>query len=80
MSRHIYIRLTPKAAHNKIGELRQLPNGQQELCVYVTAPPDKNKANEAMIKLLANHFKVATSQIRLTGGSTSRHKIIHIEG
>jgi uncharacterized protein (TIGR00251 family) len=70
----ISIKLTPKASSDRVGEVR---NGV--LTVYVTAPPDKNKANEAMLKLLAKHFDVAPSRLTLLKGHTSRNKTIEIK-
>lgn len=75
----LHVKLTPKAAHDRIGETRPGPNGDEELAVYVTAPPDKNKANEAMIRLLAKHFDVAPSRVVIIRGHTSRHKVIEIQ-
>ncbi len=69
----IAIKLTPKASSNRIGEMRG-----DVLTVYVTAPPDKNKANEAMLKLLAAHFDVPVSRIKLVRGATSRNKLVEI--
>ena len=41
--------------------------------VYVTAPPDKNKANIAVIKLLS---KLTNGKARIIKGLKSRKKII----
>ena len=49
------------------------------LTVYVTAPPDKNKANEAMLKLLAKHMDVPDSHLTLLRGHTGRNKLIEIK-
>ncbi|MFA5033838.1 MAG: DUF167 domain-containing protein [bacterium] len=46
--------------------------------VYVKAPPIENKANEAVIKLLAEHFNVSKSQVIILKGLTSKHKIVEI--
>ena len=46
--------------------------------VRVNAIPEKGKANEAVIKLLAKHFKVAKSQVKIVRGMTGRNKIIEI--
>ncbi|MDD2889670.1 MAG: DUF167 domain-containing protein [bacterium] len=46
--------------------------------VYVKVPPIENKANEAIIKLLAEHFNVSKSQVIILTGLTSKHKIIEI--
>ena len=74
----VSIKLTPKASANRIGEVKKDADGKDQLSVYVTAPPDKNKANEAMIRLLALHYNVAPSRIELLRGQTSRHKQIRI--
>ncbi|MGA2369005.1 MAG: DUF167 domain-containing protein [Dehalococcoidia bacterium] len=49
-----------------------------EYVVRVRALPQDNKANEAVINLLAKHFKVAKTSVRIVSGLTSRHKIIEI--
>ena len=79
MPQLINIKLTPKASSNRIGEMKEMPNGKQQLSLYVTAQPDKNKANEAMLKLLAKHFDVATSRLSIIAGHTSRNKLVQID-
>ena len=49
------------------------------LHVYVCAAPEKNKANRALIKLLAKRYRVAKSRVRIIKGNTSSKKIIFIE-
>ena len=49
-----------------------------EYVVRVRAVPQDNKANEAVINLLAKHFKVAKTSVRIVSGFTGRHKIIEI--
>jgi uncharacterized protein (TIGR00251 family) len=46
--------------------------------VRVTAPPVDNKANEAVVRILADHFKVSKSSVNIVRGSTSRRKIVEI--
>lgn len=48
------------------------------LIVRVNQIPEKGKANDRVVKLLAKHFKVAKSQVRLKRGLTSRNKIVEI--
>lgn len=79
MAKIIAVRLTPKAAANRIGEMRALPNGEAQLVVYVTAPPDKGKANAAMLNLLADHLGVAVSFLSIVRGHTARNKLVCIE-
>ena len=51
---------------------------EETVKVAVKAPPEKGKANEAIIKLLAQEFKVAPSLIQLIRGATTRIKQFEI--
>jgi uncharacterized protein (TIGR00251 family) len=46
--------------------------------VKVKEPPKEGKANQAVIKLLAQHFGVPKSQVRILSGLRSRNKVIEI--
>jgi uncharacterized protein (TIGR00251 family) len=46
--------------------------------VKVKEPPKEGKANQAVIKLLAQHFGVPQSQVRILSGFRSRSKVIEI--
>ena len=46
--------------------------------VYVKEPPIENRANEAIVKLLAEYFNVSKSQVIILKGLTSKHKIVEI--
>ena len=74
----ISVRLTPKASTNRIGDTRILPSGEEQLMVYVTAVPEDNKANEAMIHLLAKHFGIAASCLTVVRGQSNRNKLVRI--
>jgi len=50
------------------------------LKLAVTEPPDKGKANAAVVELIAETFKVAPSRVSLVRGDTSRQKDIAIHG
>ncbi|MCJ7633521.1 DUF167 domain-containing protein [Candidatus Bathyarchaeota archaeon] len=54
-------------------------NGNRIL-VGLTAKPEKGKANRELIKKLAKHFKVSTSQIRILAGLKSKSKVVEIAG
>ena len=53
------------------------PNGK--LIIYVRERAVDGKANEAVIKLLAAHFDVAKSRVKITRGQASKTKIIEVE-
>ena len=69
------IRLQPRASRNEVGEA-----AGNELRIKVTAPPVDSAANEALLRLLAEHLDCARSQIELVRGHTSRHKVVKLHG
>jgi len=48
------------------------------LKIHTTAPAADNKANAAVIKMLAEFYSVRKSQIMIKKGERSREKIIEI--
>lgn len=54
----LLVRLTPKAAQNKVQGWATDETGQKILKASVTAVPEKGKANEALITLLAKTLKI----------------------
>lgn len=65
----VSVRVTPRAKRNEVGSVT---NGM--LQVRTTAPPADGKANQAVIKLLAEFIGVAPSRITLLRGTASRNK------
>ncbi|UCC17044.1 MAG: DUF167 domain-containing protein [Dehalococcoidales bacterium] len=50
------------------------------LNVKITTRPEKGKANESLIKYLSNILSIAKSNIAIQKGTTSRNKLIMIQG
>jgi uncharacterized protein len=73
LSYRVYVKVTPRAGKN---EILKISDGEYK--VKVTAPPEKGKANEAVIKLLAEYFEVPKNCISIIGGKSTRIKIIDI--
>jgi hypothetical protein len=46
----------------------------------VTAPPERGKANEATLELLADALGLAATKLRLVSGHGSRDKTVEITG
>ena len=69
------VKLQPRASANEIGEA--LGN---ELRIKVTAPPVDAAANEALVKLLAQHLDCPRNRVELVRGHTSRHKTVKLYG
>jgi uncharacterized protein (TIGR00251 family) len=44
----------------------------------VKEPPKEGKANQAVIKLVAEHFGISQSKVRILSGLRSRNKVIEI--
>lgn len=56
----------------------EISTGADEFTARVKAPAHEGKANEALIKLVAAHFKVSRSDVRIVSGFTGKHKIVEI--
>ena len=67
--------LKPNSRHRE----EVVKNYDDTLTVYVKAPAIEGRANAAAIKLLAKHFKVAPSKVKLVRGATSKYKIFEID-
>jgi uncharacterized protein (TIGR00251 family) len=50
----------------------------ESFIVKVKEPPKEGKANQAVIKLLAQHFGVPQSQVRILSGFRSKNKVIEV--
>ncbi len=74
------IRLTPKAAQSRIEGVGAGADGAAVLKVAVTAPPEKGKANAAMIKLLAKAWRLPKTSMAITAGATARRKTLLVTG
>jgi len=68
------VRVRPGAREESVREL-----SGDELEVRVSAPPQKGKANERVRELLAEHFGVSRSRVRILKGESSRRKLIEID-
>ena len=74
------VRVTPKSSRNEVTGLHTAADGAVSLAVKVTAPPDKGKANKAMIEVLAKTFRLPKSALTLVSGETDRHKVVSVAG
>lgn len=70
----ISVKVKPNARENSI---KQLENGSYE--VRVSVPPEKGKANDKVIELLAKELRIAKSRIIFIKGETSKEKLFKIE-
>ncbi|THK38913.1 DUF167 domain-containing protein [Ensifer sp. MPMI2T] len=73
------VRLTPNGGRVAIDGFENAADGEEYLKVRVRAVPEKGKANQALIALLAKQFGIAKNRIALVSGDTQRKKILRIE-
>jgi uncharacterized protein (TIGR00251 family) len=69
------VRVTPRAKQNKVQ-----PQADGSLKVYVTAPPEDGRANEAVVETIAQWLGVKRRDVEIVRGATSRHKVVRITG
>jgi uncharacterized protein (TIGR00251 family) len=69
------IAVKPRSSREGVGPIQG-----DRLCVAVNAPPVDGKANEAVVRVLAQTFKVARSAVVIVRGETGRKKTVRIVG
>lgn len=48
--------------------------------VRVAAPAERGRANDAVLKLLAERLRVPVAELRLVGGGSGRDKFVELRG
>ena len=76
----IAVRLTPRARADRLDGVAHLADGATVLKASVTAPPAEDRANDALLHLLAKELGVARRDLSIVGGRKSRNKLIHVAG
>ena len=76
----VFVRLRPCASANRIDGIQKLPDGSVCLVVRVTAAPEKGRANQALVKLLAMAWSVSRSSLSIVAGAKERTKTLLLEG
>lgn len=69
----IYVSIKPNAKVKKVEKINE-----SHFKVWVKESPVDGKANQAVIKILAEHFSIAPSRISITSGHKTKKKIIEI--
>lgn len=70
----IRVKVQAKSSREELEEI-----GEGEYKAWVTAAPAEGQANAALIELLADHFDVAPSLVRIKSGNKSAHKLVEID-
>jgi uncharacterized protein (TIGR00251 family) len=70
--RTISVKVIPNARKNSVTE------ESGKLKIHVMAPAVDGKANKAVIDILADHFKVKKSAIKIIRGELSKEKVVEV--
>lgn len=68
------VKVQPRARQQKVQKI-----GEGEYTIRVLSPPAEGKANKEVIELLASHFHLPPSRVKILRGQKSRQKIIILE-
>ena len=71
----ISVLLKPNSRHRE----EVVTNDDGSLTIYTKAPPIEGRANLAAVKLLAKHFGVPSSKIKLLRGAASKYKVFEVD-
>ncbi len=71
----IFVHLKPNSRHRE----EVVANDDGSLTVYTKAPAIEGRANLAAVKLLAKHFGVASSKVKLVRGAASKYKVFEVD-
>lgn len=71
----IGLRVSPGAARTEV-----VGRHGQGFKVRVAAPPERGRANDAVVELIASRLGIAASRVRVVAGARSRDKVIEVIG
>lgn len=69
----IEVKVIPKSSKIELVQLNE-----KSFKIKLTEPPEKGKANQQCIEILAKYFKVRKQDVTIIQGSTSRNKKVMI--
>ena len=67
------VRVNPRAKRNAVTK-----TADGSIKVYVTAPPEDNRANEAVVETIAEWLGVKRRQVEIISGLMSRNKVVRV--
>ncbi|KQU92314.1 hypothetical protein ASD99_08905 [Mesorhizobium sp. Root695] len=76
----LFVRLTPKAALDRLEGVETTADGRSHLKARVRAVPENGAANHALEKLIAKSLGVPGSAVWVVAGGTARLKTVRILG
>jgi uncharacterized protein YggU (UPF0235/DUF167 family) len=76
----LFVRLTPKAAMDRLEGVETASDGRSHLKARVRAVPENGAANHALEKLVAKALGVPASAVSVVAGGTARLKTLRLLG
>ena len=76
----LFVRLTPKAALDRIDGVEPTADGRSHLKARVRAVPENGAANQALERMMAKALGVPVSAVSVVAGATSRLKTLRVVG
>jgi len=67
--------VAPRASRNRI-----LGVHDARLKIQLTAPPVEGKANDALVRFIAEELGVARAQVEIVGGAANKRKTVRLTG
>lgn len=74
MSHKVAAAIKPNSRHRE----EVVASDDGSLVIYTKAPAVEGRANLAAINLIAEHFKVPKSRVKLVRGATSKWKVFEV--
>lgn len=71
----ISVHLKPNSRHRE----EVMVGDDGVLTIYTKAPAIEGRANVAAMKLLAKHFGVTSSKVKLLRGASSKYKVFEVD-
>lgn len=71
----ISVHIKPNSRHRE----EIVTNDDGSLTIYTKTPAIEGRANLAAVKLLAKHFGVSSSKVKLLRGAASKYKMFEVD-
>ncbi|RWM22183.1 MAG: DUF167 domain-containing protein [Mesorhizobium sp.] len=76
----LFVRLTPKAAMDRLEGIEISADGRSHLKARVRAVPENGAANQALERLVAEALGVPRSAVSVVAGGAARLNTLHVLG
>jgi uncharacterized protein len=76
----VAIRLSPRARSDRLLGIAATAGGGRVVKASVTAPARDGRANEALLRLLAQAWRLPRGDLSIVAGITSRNKTVRVAG